>query len=68
MYQCEKLTGPPDNWQDISSRYIPPETIKCSCGYDTGLAVAGFLMVIPPEGLKCPKCGNIIIRGNSFSL
>ena len=32
-------------------------TIKCKCGYDTN-----FLMVIPPDGLKCPSCGSIIIK------
>ena len=42
--------------------------ITCVCGYDSGLPRAGFLMVIPPEGLICPKCGRVILQGKNYTL
>ena len=57
------LEGPYKPWKNTPKPYIP-QNIFCSCGYDTGLPSTGFLMVIPPEGLKCPKCGNTILQGN----
>lgn len=40
--------------------YNKLETIKCSCGYDTGLNKNGFHKVIRDEGEKCPHCGQYI--------
>lgn len=44
------------------------DTIKCWCGYDTGLSKNGFLMVIPQGGLICPKCKSVILEGNRLTM
>lgn len=46
--------------------YRPPETIKCGCGYDTGIGVVSLYCVT--EDIKCPKCGMIIIHANKYEL
>jgi len=47
-------------------RYPINNEIKCPhCGAGTGLSNP-FFMVIPPEGLKCLKCGKIVIKGHQF--
>ncbi len=49
-------------WINRESRYHMKKTIKCSCGYDTGLNQNGFLMVIPCGGFICPQCGATLIQ------
>lgn len=51
-------------WKDMPRPN--PRYICCpSCGESTGLPPA-FHMVIPPEGLKCRKCGMVVIQGNNL--
>ena len=38
------------------------ETIKCKCGYDTGLQ--NPILMYMPDGLRCPQCGEWIIYPN----
>lgn len=52
-----------NGWINHVSKPYMRKTIKCSCGYDTGLNQDGFLMVIPREGLICPRCRVVIIQG-----
>jgi len=48
-----------DKWPKIPSPY-KKEEIKCpSCGKDSGWTIV-LMMVIPPEGLKCHKCGAVV--------
>ena len=45
-----------------------PKTIKCGCGYDSGIPMGEpLLMVIPHDGLKCSQCGHILIQGDGLS-
>lgn len=56
----DKLNPFGDSWK------ITKNTIKCLCGYDTGLNQDGFLYCPPPEGLKCPECGAVILKGSNY--
>lgn len=59
------------NWwrgRDDKGVKIIRDTIKCWCGYDTGLSKNGFLMVIPQGGLICPKCKSVILEGNRLTM
>lgn len=49
---------------------FPEKPIICvSCKKDTGYTEKGLQMrVIPPEGLQCPHCKYVIIRGKEIFL
>lgn len=44
---------------------MPTDTIIChKCGCDTRISKV-LCMLIPPEGLKCPHCGEVVVKGPS---
>lgn len=53
-------TNPPIPW--TGDRPYTGNVICHHCGADTGIASV-LSMVIPPEGLACPKCGKTVVRG-----
>lgn len=42
-------------------RVRPPQTIKCWCGWDSGIETPNLLVIY--HDVVCPKCGNIVVIG-----
>ena len=52
---------------DDKSTPWAPQNVKCPhCQKDTGIPFV-LHMVIPPEGLNCPWCHKVAVRGNTIT-
>ena len=57
----------PDRNTDSGTPYIPNNVICNHCGKDSGIAM-NLCMIVPPEGLKCPHCGKIVVQSNTTTI
>jgi hypothetical protein len=57
----------PDRNTDSGTPYVPNNIICHHCHKDTGIAM-NLCMIVPPEGLKCPHCGKIVVQSNTTTI